>query len=223
MFDEVVSIDDIRLASDKLNIPDIKELKDELNALQQRIAPVLSIRNVLDEIETSIQLKGSMSFKEFSRQIAFLGLLHSGVELLKSYRMAYGDYISPDETCRQIATKIAGGKLAKRLHEKYKVSVQSLFIAERIKSLYAMSKIVENERNYAKDRIAAANVLLTHTAPPAESVVTHEAGESMVDYQSKVLEHLKELSKKQKDAIDAGGDLKKVQKLDVGVIDVSAE
>lgn len=122
------------------------------------------------------------------------------------------------------ASRYRKSPLVKQILTQSEMPLYIMFQKERFKAVTVLATEME-EAQYSKDRISAADKLLTHVKPPENIQVELGIGptKEAVDLQTELNTQLARLAANQKALLDAGISIKDVQKTGVNLDIIDAE
>lgn len=99
-----------------------------------------------------------------------------------------------------------------------------MFQGSRYKAVALLAREME-EAPYSKDRINAADKLLSHVKPPENVQVEMNIGQSqeVIDVQEELNNQLAQIAANQKALMGQGQDIREVQKLGIDIIDIEVD
>lgn len=232
-----VTVDSLRAAFPNKRETITQELADVINEAQTN--PDGAIDNFLG---TLIEYKGAMekcssSMKEYVRAVKFCAYLeaedYNAIEAFKKARS--GDKFVQDrldaptdsikyKELASAASRFHRSALVKQILLQSDMPLYLLFQGARYKAVAVLMDEMENAA-YSKDRITAAKELLANVKPPENSKVELEIGVSAEtkSMQQSLEEQLAKVTEMQMKRLEAGEDIRSIQKLGVKTDIIDAE
>jgi hypothetical protein len=235
----VLALSNLDVQQTIMNLLDIKVTKKEARILEELIHhnsldPTTFIELLADYYyltqETDINLVN------YARALLFVGYIDSGYDDVEAYCNCFFDSelvkknsnYKSDSDKKYLVLKRAVDTVKRRhivrlLMDATMLPMHILFMSERYKAIGVLAEEMQSAP-YSKDRIMAADKLLTHTKIPDNAVTVNTNIDASttnveVDFQQNILQQLSEAAKRQKEMFDKGIPLDKVQTLGVKVVD----
>lgn len=202
--------------------------------------PEFSSGEFMDALVTyqNVMIEGSYSMKEYVNALRFVAFLESEDGLTEAYKKARChdqfviDRINEEKDSQRYreltyqASRYRKTPLVRQLLTQTDMPLYLMFQAERYKAVAVLANEM-HDAAYSKDRIAAADKLLSHVKPPENMQIEMAIGPSKeaASMQDKLNEQLMKIAANQKRLLDAGMDINEVQKLSLtaDVIDAEVE
>jgi len=229
----------------------VEELKQKLPSKKRTITQetVAYLNKVMEDpdfdsgtfINTMIDYQDVMinsraSIEEYVNAIKFVGYLEHEKSATESYKLARAqDKFVQDrwndkpgtpgyDNLTTAATRYKKSKLVRQLLTQSDMPLYLMFQAKRYKAVQRLAEEMETAA-YSKDRINAADKLLTHVKAPENVQVELEVGfgGEAGDFQSKLFDKIAEISMKQHKRLVAGARIEDVQQTGITTSFVDAE
>lgn len=180
-----------------------------------------------------VMIKGNMSMRDYINAIKFCSYLEAeDFSIVDAYkrsratdRFVLERLDAPTDSSRykeltSAASRYHKSPLVRQILVQSDMPLYLMFQGARYKAVNTLVTEMETA-TYAKDRITAAKEILTHVKPPEEAKVELEIGisEESKSMQQILNDQLVQIATNQKALLEAGGDIKDVQKVSVNLIE----
>jgi hypothetical protein len=184
-----------------------------------------------------VMLKGTYSIKEYVTAVKFCAyLIAEDDNLVEAYKRARGDddFVKTRvgaasgskeyNALTSAASRYRQSKLVKELLTVSQMPLYLMFQGERYKAVEVLADEMQSAA-YSKDRINAADKLLTHVKPPENMQIELEVGpnQESKDLSTSLSEKLATTIALQKQMLEAGVPLEEAQKLGIQETVIEAE
>jgi len=181
-----------------------------------------------------VMIKGSYSMKEYVTAVKFCAyLIAENDNTIEAYKRARAedDFVkervgaksgTPEyNTLASAASRYRQSKLVREILTVSQMPLYLMFQGERYRAVEVLANEMQTAM-YSKDRIAAADKLLSHVKPPENLQVELEVGPSKeaVDLSTQLSKQLAESVAMQKAMLESGMKLKDATKLNIRLNDV---
>lgn len=181
-----------------------------------------------------VMLNGSYSIKEYVTAVKFCAyLIAEDDNTIEAYKRARAedDFVKERVGAKSgskeynaltsAASRYRQSKLVKELLTVSQMPLYLMFQGERYRAVEVLANEM-HEAAYSKDRIAAADKLLSHVKPPENLQVELEVGpnKEAVDLSTQLSKQLAESVSVQKQLLESGMDLKEATKLGIKLNDI---
>jgi len=144
-------------------------------------------------------------------------MITSGLHRIVAYKIAFDVVGSNDEEIDVLAKSLMNKAVTKRLFKRLEPNLRAYFIKEKLEAIEVLVKEMNNVKAGSKNRIDAADKLLTHLKTPENEETTN----SLDEYQASIEKALRQMAKVQKERLESGHDIDSVQ--EIKVIDVDTD
>ena len=196
--------------------------------------PSTFIKHIVDY--QNVMINSGASMKEYLNAVKFCAYLESEMSIVEAYRRARaGDKFVQDRINAKSDTtayaelafqaqRYKKSKLVRELLTQTDMPLYLMFQASRYKAVATLAREME-EAPLSKDRIAAADKLLTHVKPPETQNVELQVGmtNQAIEMQEQLFAQISKISQAQSDRLKAGENLDDVQQLGLTADFIEAE
>ena len=186
----------------------------------------------------SIMVDSSGSFTEYVNAMKFCAFLETDIPLVEAYKRARAkDAFVQDRwnaasgslgynEMASAASRYRKSSMVRNILTQTDLHISVMFQKERYKAVMVLANEMQTAA-YSKDRIAAAEKLLTHVKPPETQQISIGVGlnSGAMDMQTQLFDQLAKISQAQRDRLVGGADIRDVQRIGINTefVDVDAE
>jgi len=184
----------------------------------------------------TIMMETSASMRDYINAMKFCAYLESNHSITEAYKKARinDEFVQKRLNAKSntpeyneltnAASRYRKSKLVRQILAQSDMPLYLMFQAERYKAVAVLAQEMFSAP-YSKDRINAADKLLTHVKPPENQKVELEVGlnQNAQDMQTKLFEQLSKISEGQHARLVNGEDIKDVQRVGITTEFVEAE